>query len=383
MSSSPNRLAWLDWLKVVVVLGVFAYHAAQPFVLTTWIVVGEEKSLLLSALAGLGYLFGMPLMFVLAGAASWSALQSTTAAAYARKRLRLVVPLVAGFAILSPLQAWIGATTRDEVIGPLPFAIQFWADAELPAGPIWLGDYGFHLWFIGFLLAYALVSAPLLVRFPTDAPMRPPARWLAIAPIAALLVGQVPIRVAFPAYRDWADFALWLGYFLAGAAMLAWPGVLRLVARHGLRMVIPGLVLAATMVPLYAGGPGLTLESEPAFDLASLGYIALRTAVGACWVVVAIAIGRRWFDVQPERAREASRLVLPFYVLHHPIVVVMAAVVVPLAWPVALSFTAILALSGILTLAGCLLAARTSALRVLFGMGATTSPAPAPTRVAT
>ena len=73
-----GRLAWIDWLKVIVVFGVFAYHAAQPFVLTTtWLVVDDEKSYLLSALAGLGYLFGMPLMFLLAGAASWIALQRT------------------------------------------------------------------------------------------------------------------------------------------------------------------------------------------------------------------------------------------------------------------------------------------------------------------
>jgi glucans biosynthesis protein C len=366
-----GRLAWIDWLKVIVVLGVFAYHSAQPFVLTSWIVVHDEKSLLLSALAGLGYLFGMPLMFLLAGAASWAALQATAVGTYARRRLRLVLPLVAGFAVLSPLQAWAGASTRGEVIGPVAFAVRFWADAELPAGPAWLGDYGYHLWFIGFLLVYALVSIPLLVRLRASGPpMRPPATWLATVAVAALLVAQVPLRVAFPVYRDWADFALWLGYFVAGAAMLAWPAVLPAIARRGLLMLVPGLLLAAAMVPIYLAGPGFALESSPTFDAASLGYIALRTAVGACWVVGAIAIGIRWFDVRGAQARAASRLVLPFYVLHHPIVVMVAAVVVPLSWPMGLSFATILAVSGVLTLAACLVAARTSPLRLLFGMGA-------------
>lgn len=364
-----TRLAWVDWLKVLVIVGVFAYHAAQPFVMTTWIVVSDEKSLLLSAFAGLGYLFGMPLMFVLAGAASLVALRGTDVGAYLRKRLRLVVPLVAGLAILSPLQTWVGDATRGDVIGPAPFAVRFWADAGPPTGPLWLGEYGYHLWFIGFLLVYTLASVPVLVRLRRGAtPMRPPAPLLAIVPIAVLVIGQVPLRVLAPAYRDWADLALWFAYFLAGAAMLAWPRALELIGRHGLVMVVPGLLLAVAMLPVFASGPGLALESNPTFDVAALGYIVLRTAIGACWVVVGLAIGRRWLDGAAAQAREASRLVLPFYVLHHPIVVVVAAVVVPLDWPVGVGFGTILAASGMLTLAACLLAVRTSTLRLLFGM---------------
>jgi hypothetical protein len=368
---ADGRLAWVDWLKVVIVLGVFAYHAAQPYILTPWIVASDQKSLLLSASAGLGYLFGMPLMFVLAGAASLAALRGTTVASYVRGRLRLVVPLVLGLAILSPLQAWVGATTRGELIGPVPFAVRFWADAGPPRGPVWLGEHGFHLWFIGFLLAYALVSVPLLIRLrPDPSPMRPAAPWLAIVPITALVVTQVPLRVAAPAYRDWADLALWFAYFLAGAAMLARPRVLDHIGRHGLWLLVPGLLLAIPIGWLFADGSGFALESSPTFDAAGLGYIVLRTAVGACWVVVGLAIGRRWLNGRAEQAREASRLVLPFYVLHHPIVVVVAAVVVPLAWPVGLGFGVILGVSGAMTLAACLAVARTSTLRVLFGMGA-------------
>ena len=38
------------------------YHAAQPFVLTEWIVTTDDRSILLSGLAAIGYLFAMPLM---------------------------------------------------------------------------------------------------------------------------------------------------------------------------------------------------------------------------------------------------------------------------------------------------------------------------------
>lgn len=373
-----GRLAWIDWLKMIVVLGVFAYHAAQPFVLTTtWLVVDDEKSYLLSALAGLGYLFGMPLMFLLAGGASWIALQRSAPGLYVRKRLRLAVPLVAGIAILAPLQTWIGSLTRGETKPLSTYAAEFWATAKLPTGPIWLGDYGYHLWFIGFLLIYAIASVPLLVRMRpgTDARLSQD-RWILALPLSALLTSQLPLRVAFPAYRDWADFALWFVYFLIGAAVIARPAWLHAVTDRGLLMLVPGTLLAVGLIPIFLSGSGLVLESTPRFDAASLAYIAMRTMVGWCWVLVAVAIGARWLDRRPVEARAASGLVLPFYVLHHPIVVVVAAVVV--AWPVSggLKFLAILGGSLALTLVLCLAAVRTRFLRPLIGLDRTPSHQP-------
>lgn len=380
---NPRRLAWIDWLKVIVVFGVFVYHAAQPFVLTTWIVVDDEKSYLLSALAGLGYLFGMPLMFLLAGGASWIALQRAAPGPYARKRLRLAVPLVAGIAILAPFQTWIGSLTRGETRSLPAFAAEFWATAKPPTGPIWLGDYGYHLWFIGFLLVYAIASVPLLVRMRPDTEARlPQGGWLIALPLTALLISQLALRVAFPAYRDWADFALWFVYFLIGAALIALPGALRAVTDHGLLMFVPGGLLAIALVPIFLGGSGMALESAPRYDAASLGYIALRTAVGWCWVLVAVAIAARWLDRRPAEARAASRLVLPFYVLHHPVVVVVAAVVV--AWPIGggMKFLAIVGGSLALTLGLCLAAVRVRFLRPLLGLDGGRPPQPV-ARVAT
>jgi len=374
-----GRQAWIDWLKVLVVIGVFVYHAAQPFVLTTWIVVADEKSLLLSGLAGLGYLFGMPLMFLLAGAASWAAVRGGTTRGYVGKRLRLLVPLLVGIMVLSPLQTWIGELSRGHVpAAPIPYAVDFWAAADPPTSPMWLGIYGYHLWFIGFLLIYALLALPVLRTMRPEAwPMRPTARWLVGVPIAALTVMQVPLRIAFPAYRDWADFVLWLTYFLAGAALLAWPGAVDVVRRLGPRMLVIGLLLTAALVPIFLAGGGMALESEPRLDGATIGYVALRSAIGWCWVLAALYIGIRWLDRGATRARAASSLVLPFYVLHHPVVVAVAAVAVPLAWPMWPTFAVIVLVSGAATLGACLAVARTRTLRVLLGMGARPQPAPA------
>ncbi len=76
-----ERLNWIDWLKVLVVVGAFVFHAAQPFVYTEWLINDTDKSLPLSVASGFGYLFGMPLMFFLAGAATWLAVSGVASAA--------------------------------------------------------------------------------------------------------------------------------------------------------------------------------------------------------------------------------------------------------------------------------------------------------------
>ncbi|HJT64168.1 MAG TPA: acyltransferase family protein, partial [Candidatus Limnocylindria bacterium] len=90
-----ERLNWIDWLKVLVVGGAFLFHAAQPFVASTWLINDTETSPLLSVASGFGYLFGMPLMFFLAGAATWLAVERRGIGGHAGLRLRrLLIPLV-------------------------------------------------------------------------------------------------------------------------------------------------------------------------------------------------------------------------------------------------------------------------------------------------
>ena len=372
-----RRLIWIDWLKVAVMLGVFAYHAAQPFVITSWIISNHERSLVLSAFAGLGYLFGMPLMFLLAGATSWLALGERGLGRYVWLRVqRLAVPLVAGIVVLSPLQSWIGALTRGSQESLPAYVLGFFGQMRFDPTPLWLGTYGYHLWFLGFLFLYALISIPALAWIREHAGRaavgrlatlmeRPLGLWWPVLPLVA---SQLVLRASFPSYRDWADFGLWLIFYLIGVAMVADRRILSSLAGRGLRLLVPALLLAIAFIPIALSGSLWQLEGSPRYDLASLGYAALRTTVAWCWVVLAVAIGSHWFDRGERVVRPAAQIVLPFYVLHHPVIVMVAAVVV--SWPVGVwpKYAAILIGSLALTLLLCEGVRRVPALRGLFGL---------------
>jgi glucans biosynthesis protein C len=332
----PERLNWIDWLKVTVVFGAFVFHAAQPFVITGWLVSDAQKSEVLSLFSGFAYLFGMPLMFLLGGATTWLATQRTGAAGHAAMRARrLVIPLVIGLIILSPLQAWLSTLGSGSLEDPGTFLPGYLRSLRFPTGPSWFGVYGYHLWFLAFLFFDVLLVLPLLprLRAARDAGtlslgtfVRRPAGLLAL--FAAILLPQLVLRPIFPVYRDWADFVLWLCYFGVGMLAMADRGLLAaLVGRRRQFLWLLPVALVA-LVPILPFGSPLDLEHDPGFGLVHLAYVTWRTALAWLMVVSLIGFASVYLLARPRFLTWANRLVLPFYVLHHPVVVLVAAVVV-------------------------------------------------------
>ena len=332
----PERLNWIDWLKVTVVFGAFVFHAAQPFVITGWLVSDTQKSEVLSLFSGFAYLFGMPLMFLLGGATTWLATQRTGVTGHAAMRARrLVVPLLLGLIILSPLQAWLSTMGGGNLEDPGTFLPGYLGSLRFPTGPSWFGVYGYHLWFLAFLFFDVLLVLPLLPRLraardagtlSVGAFVQRPVGLLAL--FGAILLPQLVLRPIFPVYRDWADFVLWLCYFGVGMLAMADRSLLAgLVARRRQFLWLLPVALVA-LVPILPFGSPLDLEHDPGFGLVHLAYVTWRTALAWLMVVSLVGFASIYLRARPRFLTWANRLVLPFYVLHHPVVVLVAALVV-------------------------------------------------------
>jgi hypothetical protein len=362
----PERLNWIDWLKVTVVFGAFVFHAAQPFVVTGWLVSDTQKSVLLSLFSGFGYLFGMPLMFLLGGATTWLATQSTGVAGHAAMRIRrLVVPLVLGLIILSPLQAWLSTLGSGNLEDPGGFVARYVASLRLPLGPTWFGDYGYHLWFLAFLFFDVLLVLPLLPRLraardagtlSVGAFAQRPAGLLAL--FGAILLPQLILRPLFSVYRDWADFVLWFCYFVVGVLAMADRPLLAalLGRRRQFLWLLPVATLA--LIPFLPFGSPLDLEHVRDFAPLGLAYITWRTALSFLMVMSLIGFGSTYLVARPRFLGWANRLVLPFYVLHHPVVVLVAVLVVGTGLGLWAKFGLILLISLAGTLLLCALVTR-------------------------
>jgi hypothetical protein len=196
--------------------------------------------------------------------------------------------------------------------------------------------------------------------------------WL-VLPIAAV---QLLLRPVFPDYRDWADFALWLGYFVIGIGAMAdgrvMPAILR---RRRVTLWTVPFVLVAYLPVLLFGSP-VDIEHAPGFSVGGLAYVAWRTALAWVMTLVFVGLAATYFTARPRFLGWASAMVLPFYVLHHPVTVLVAALVVPLSLGLYVKFGIIVLVAGAATVAMCV--ALDLATAALSGRWGRDAPAPRP-----
>ena len=346
---------YLDTLKVAVVYGILLYHAALPFTWTSWLLSNPEKSIVLTGFAAFCFPWGIPMMFLLAGADTWFALRSRSPLAFLRERfLRLVLPLGAGIALLSPLQWYLTTVaTEPSLHGLLQSYPAYFRGIRLSWTPEWLGRYGYHLWFLGYLFGISVVLLPLLEqlrrpasrRFVAAAAMfcqRPGAVYAFAVP---LVLSQVALRTRFPAYEDWADIATYAlvflgGYFLASERRLE--GVVLASVRPALAV---GVVSTAGVGALLIPGS----RDLPMPLVRDLAYSVLWALMIWSLLLVVLFVGMRWLDFAHRVVDYLAESILPFYVLHHPVVVLVASIVIALPLGVWSKFALVAAVSMSLT----------------------------------
>ena len=181
-SKESVRLYYLDWLRVIAILGVFLFHAVHPFDLSDWHIKNAEQSMAVSVVLGLLFPWGMPFFFLIVGTGSWFALRRRTAGQYVGERTkRLLLPYITGCILLWPIMlyfqwrhilwngSWYGSFLDFVLIHRAGFS------------PLWFGEVGFHLWFLGFLFCFSVLGLPIFLwlKGPVGAGgARPPGRVL-------------------------------------------------------------------------------------------------------------------------------------------------------------------------------------------------------------
>jgi acyltransferase-like protein len=375
---SEERVHYLDWLKVLIVYGIVAFHVALVFSYGGWLVANHDQSLALSAFAGFCFPWGIPAMFLVAGADAWFSLRSHTLGAFVRKRFfRLLAPMVAGVIVLTPLQRFVTSSNPPPPIDRLPaFYVDFFKGVHLDWSLQVMSQYGLHLWFLGYLFVISVVCGPAIVWLRSDAGRRFTSTILGVARLPAgllvlavpLAVTQLVLRARFSDYQDWADVATYTLAFLWGAVIFS-DRRFELVIRGQIRSLLAGGVAATIGI-----GVVFLISRRPAAQPGpTVGEAVAQAAVWSVfiwsWLLAVVYLGIRWLNF-PNRAIDyAKESVLPVYVIHHPYVLTVASFVV--TWNLALwpKFMIILGLVFALTLATYELGVRRWATtRFVFGL---------------
>ena len=384
-SQGAARVYYLDSLRVLAVFVVFLFHSSRPFTTVDWLVTNAQQSII-AMVFFLTFLapWGMPFFFLLAGAGTWFALQRRSPRQFVAERTkRLFVPYLIGCALFTPFQGyfdWLFSVREGTFEGS--YLNFLFVDRWQGWNPT-LSDYlGYHLWFLVFLFSFSLLSLPLLQWLKGAAGSRLVSRLVGLcerrggilAFILPLVAIQLSLRPLCPVEHCWSDFLYDLAFFLAGYLFYADERFLRAIRRDRWLVLAVGIAALLGMLTTLALGEAETLFSTPG-SAAYYLFWACAAVDAWCWSLTMLYVGMRFLDFSNQWTRYGQQAVVPFYLLHQPVIVAIAFYVVQWQASVTVKMLVVMLASFVVTLGIYeLLIRRVAPLRALFGMKAVARP---------
>ena len=377
----------LDWLRVMGILTVFIYHSARFFNSETWHVKNATTYFGVDVWETILVNWMMPLIFVISGASVFYALGKGKPGQFITdKVLRLLVPLLFGMFTLDIVQMYFDRLTHGMFSGSL---IEFLPHYFLDGLDGFGGNFpwtGVHLWYLEMLFIFSLVFLPLFLWLKRGSGQRvlawlgnllarPGAAYLLALPV--ILVVGLMNRYTFWGSLGWGGGSIFshLCFFISGFVIVSHAGLQNSIQRLRWLSLALVAVLLVTIFTLYM------LVGEPAYGTAQ--YTLLYSLYGLwawCWVLAILGFGMKHLNFSTPLLPRANEAVLPFYILHQPVLLCVGFFVVQWPIPDLLKWAIIMPTSFVIIVALYeLLVRRFNLMRVLFGMKSLKQAAPVTT----
>jgi hypothetical protein len=399
----PKRRGELDAMGMFVVVGLVFFHSAMFFYHGEFYFKAGVSTSAADLLTGFGGMWGMPLMFIIAGMAIWYSLRKRSLEEFVRERIRrLFVPFVVGMLLLVPPIVYFSLKTDPsyqenyaQFLGrffeiKLAFEFPLFIDGDLFTDG--------HLWFVILLFAYTILLLPVwsYLRRPEGGRLIERIavfcdRWGAIF-LLGIPIGLIEAALGTEMSGNWNRFS-YFPILIYGFLFAATPRISRTLRKYWKLSLILGIMGQIAWLAGYmylAEVVGVSPVSGR-----GLGEIGLRFLKGmTCWfwivTIMGLAIGVGQKGRRSERvksgdvsndsepyeeslmdrigqyAREAQ---LPFYVLHYTPLIIIGFFV--LQWQVGATiqyFVIVISTLVVTLLLYDLGVRRTKLTRFLFGM---------------
>jgi glucans biosynthesis protein C len=350
-TAGTGRLAYLDNLKVLLVVGVIAVHAAITYgVDGSWYLEDYDPMTdvsvgVLTTFVAVGFLFGLGAFFLIAGRLSGPSLDRKGPRRFVGDRLvRLGIPVLFYIALIAPAMEYVKSRNEGSDQGFLSYA---WHQLADPApGPTWFLEA-----LLAFSLAYALLRVGLPARSPISrGPLRGP-QVAAVGGAIAVLSFATHLVVPYGEEHLHIQFALFPQYAIlfglgCAAGRRGWLETLTPELRRGCGIVGLAAVLALPVL-LLAGG---FTEGDAERDLYAGGWhwqaagtSVLEATLAASLPLFLIGWFRDHWTRQGPLLRGMAAAAYGAFIIHPPVIVCLALVLHQVELPAELKFVLLLA----------------------------------------
>ena len=338
MQTHSPRQAYLDWLRIVAIVGVLFFHSAMPYVSEWgWHIKNKETSNILLEFNYFLHCFRMPLLFFISGTVSYFMLQNRSGGGFTGLRFRrLFIPLLVGILIIVPPQVYMQRLTEG-------FKGNFWQfyPSIFTTGAYPNGNFSWHhLWFILYLLIYDIVCAPLfvwLISTKGKAALQK-LHWLAKGKFIYLFIIPGVLVYASLSFKypetndlvhDYAYLPYWLFFLLAGFICIANPVFMDCIERN--RRTSFAIAFVSILFINYLRWNHLEpwkFIADYKHDWRTYAMLALSATSAWMWVLTAVGYGKKYLNRKSPVLNYVNQAVYPFYVLHQTVIVILTYYVV-------------------------------------------------------
>jgi glucan biosynthesis protein C len=342
---APSASRWydLDWLRVFALLTVFLFHTTKIFNYDDYYIKNDQLNWAMTLFDRFFELWGMPLFFVISAVGIYYSLNKRKNGQFLAERFkRLFIPLLLGIFVLSPPVMYIERITHRQFSGSFwQFFPHYFDGLEGFGGNFaWTGS---HLWYLLLLLLFSALMLPLLRSLKQanratmvlqKLPWLQGELFLVVAVVCTgIIEALVNLRPAsLVADRDmggWSPFTYLVGFFLCGYLLALNPKALSSFERHRMSTLLLGV--CATLLYLV-----LTLGYH--YSSYSIPFSLLRALNAWLWLATLLGFARRYLNVHTPLLAEANQGQLPFYILHQPVIVIVAFFLITWNIPVPAKF---------------------------------------------
>jgi len=366
---------------------VFLYHCSAPFSYFPWDVTSSPTlgfTVLCLFITG----WVMPLFFMISAVSTYFSLKGRSVLQFTKERIhRLMVPFVVGLLFILPVDDFVyyhSVSGYKHVGGFIRFYSGPYFTKYFPlnlnfsptffAGP----DQGIYLWFLFWLFIFSVITAPcfkwLRSKENTDklrklnavCERRGGILLLAI-PIVVVNIAAVPPYFIPPnllsPYGGW-KIPTYFVFFVTAYVMACNPQFEDCLEENRILALLLGIATISLSIGALLSG-----EADQS-GIASyyLPLSVLQALSGWFWVVAILGFGRKYLSFNNTFLQRSNELVLPFYVLHQSVIVLIAFYVVALNLIPVEKFLLILLASFPIVVALLYPISKINGLRYLFGM---------------
>jgi glucan biosynthesis protein C len=374
-NENTQRRYDLDWLRVLAILAVFVYHGSLIFAPDAYQIKNSKIYPYLDDWGALVGLWGMPLIFMISGASVFFNLGKVSPGRYFKGIVaRLLIPLIVGIFTQAAFQVYLESLHKGTFSGSF---IEFYPH-------YFKGLYGFggnfawmgmHLWYLEALFLFSLLCLPLylwlkkrtsgqqVLHWIGDTLGKHGAMYLLAIPVILLLNLLNPDGLGTMVLGGWSIFN-YLVFFVSGFVIISNEKLQASIMHLRWVSLAAAIIIWGIFDPIWSA-----LGNPSRGTWQYLIGSSFWCLCAWCWLLAILGFGFRYLRHNTPFLRYSNEAVLPFYILHQPVILTIAFFVVHWSIPDLAKFFIILGVSFIIVM-GLYepLVRRYNPLRFLFGM---------------